>query len=454
MLESSPLSVSVSSSSAGEGQGRGSEQGYSVMSEEKVISSERCHYTPKRGKLPCKRFILPDDDDPMSYFCSIHQPLQGDREKCEHCGQMIRKKSTVHASKCSALALRTSKLPYYKQNCNVMVPHDTAVSSSEQCFIDELKLIEKVERCYADYAPQYMSSDLLQEELSPSPYITLNSTKATQPSHKHNLQQQAIVNCMEKYGLLNGLPAMYVEFGAGKGNLSLAIGSSTRSNASESLFICIEKSAYKHKAENNAKMKSYRARIDLCDVDLSVLCRCAASEYGHCTKDLGLKVVGVGKHVCGQATDFSLASLFNTCEKVRQEFDTEKNSSENSHRCYPKIKGVCIALCCHTLCTWQSYVGQSWIKSAMNVTEAEFDQIRKWSGFFAMDGQLISTKLHHCNDDTGCNEYRSRAVLGKKCKRLIDFGRVEYARAMGKDAHLVKFIDDSITPENIAIIIH
>ena len=49
--------------------------------------------------------------------------------------------------------------------------------------------------------------------------------------------------------------------------------------------------------------------------------------------------------------------------------------------------------------------------------------------------------------------FASRARLGKMCKRVIDFGRMHYIRnELHMRARLVRFIDDSVTPENVLLL--
>lgn len=54
--------------------------------------------------------------------------------------------------------------------------------------------------------------------------------------------------------------------------------------------------------------------------------------------DVPENVVGVGKHLCGVATDWALRSLFNQSGFV--------------------LKGFCLAPCCHQRCQWDEYVGK------------------------------------------------------------------------------------------------
>lgn len=44
------------------------------------------------------------------------------------------------------------------------------------------------------------------------------------------------------------------------------------------------------------------------------------------------------------------------------------------------------------------------------------------------------------------------AELGWKCKRILDYARVEYLRGEGYEANLSYYIDKSQTPENVCII--
>jgi tRNA:m4X modification enzyme len=43
---------------------------------------------------------------------------------------------------------------------------------------------------------------------------------------------------------------------------------------------------------------------------------------------------------------------------------------------------------------------------------------------------------------------KARAVLGRKCKRLIDTGRLQWLTEHGMQAKLVEYIAASVSPEN------
>lgn len=539
-----------------------------MMSPEVPAASNTCQYVPKKGKLPCQRVSGAD-----SVFCPLHKPLSGDRTLCEHCKQMIKTASTTHAQKCSSFSLKTTQLPYYHHHCNMLPGPTSSLLSTDSESVDEHELATRVEALYLKYAPEFLDSSFLEKDSddalsslidheiasSGNPIFSKPSPSSTPitptPSLKHRFQEEAIVECMEKHGLLNGIPGMFVEFGAGKGRLSKAIGSSEAANVAESCFICIEKSPYKHKAENNEHMRAYRARIDLSDVNLLKLIEYTEvakvfrpktkatthqqqnvplhdtdpgpdTELAHSINTTSgiqysisvhqanrhpLGVVGIGKHVCGGATDLSLMALSNYLRDSRDEsqgvcgmsFDTTTkdiavnmsmhsirndlpSSSSSSSSVSPissdsllatgpqspfrKIKGVALALCCHGLCSWDCYVGREWLQLNGCITEAEFALIRKWSGLFVVDSGQLAVDIEEAKKDVNNNHesegtvkrstqyfdcFSSRAKLGKMCKRLIDFGRMHFVRTHLKmRTRLVKYIDEAITPENVLLLAH
>ena len=44
-----------------------------------------------------------------------------------------------------------------------------------------------------------------------------------------------------------------------------------------------------------------------------------------------------------------------------------------------------------------------------------------------------------------------RAVVGRRAKDLLDYGRAEYLRANGYDVALRPFVDAAVSPENVVI---
>lgn len=45
-----------------------------------------------------------------------------------------------------------------------------------------------------------------------------------------------------------------------------------------------------------------------------------------------------------------------------------------------------------------------------------------------------------------------REQIGRNCKRLIDYGRLQYLKEAGLEVSMKEYIDGNLTPENIVLI--
>ena len=99
--------------------------------------------------------------------------------------------------------------------------------------------------------------------------------------------------------------------------------------------------------ENTKHVNFLRCRVDLKDFSIGG----AVAALGNASEDssgaeqgkpsspcVPQDVVGIGKHLCGVATDWALRSLFSQSGFV--------------------LKGFCLAPCCHQRCQWDEYVGK------------------------------------------------------------------------------------------------
>ena len=161
-------------------------------------------------------------------------------------------------------------------------------------------------------------------------------------------------------------------------------------------------------------------------------------------------VICIGKHVCGNATDVTLVGMKNLLRDSISEGAAE----------WKYIEGICIATCCHSSCVQDSCVGLSWLQDVCSVSNAEFELMRKWSGYFTLSGDTSSvgecTVVPESSADVGIMDKDSalyHAMLGRMCKRLIDHGRVQYIRReLGLEATLIPFVHPSVTPENVLLV--
>ena len=103
------------------------------------------------------------------------------------------------------------------------------------------------------------------------------------------------------------------------------------------------------------------------------------------------RVVLLAKHLCGLATDISLRSAAtftvppsSTSSSSAAGPSTERALGEGGSReggvLSSQLGGVAIATCCHHACSWEDYVGATFLKTEGGVTAAEFEVLRQWSG--------------------------------------------------------------------------
>ncbi|XP_008835494.2 tRNA:m(4)X modification enzyme TRM13 homolog, partial [Nannospalax galili] len=113
-----------------------------------------------------------------------------------------------------------------------------------------------------------------------------------------------------------------------------------------------------------------------------------------------LPVVGIGKHLCGVATDLALQCLLETyaasygerneeplAKRIKND-KTEKEmntlAKEGNERSVPEkqtpVAGIVIALCCHHRCDWRHYVGKEYFR-ALGLGAVEFYYFQRMSSW-------------------------------------------------------------------------
>jgi len=170
------------------------------------------------------------------------------------------------------------------------------------------------------------------------------------------------------------------------------------------------------------------------------------------TQVAGKPVVGVGKHLCGAATDLSLRCL-----------------AQPGVNC----GGLGFALCCHHRCEWRSYVGKGFL-SGLGFGKDDFATLVRLSSWAVMvakkepataqaetppplegEGTLglfiagedlkpDDEPEHSPVEDSEAAvvpgmSLEERNELGFQVKRLLDMGRVSYLKSIGFDAELVYY---------------
>lgn len=410
------------------------------------------------GRTPCKHLAASSE----SPFCSLHRPLEGDRRICHECKHsVLTNKWERHENVCKGIKESLDVPSYFAQGMNtvftagpLLPPPDRAVAPPLELRIAALynAHIGTIPEQYLDDTPlsaSWKDISLLQRGMTADPS---NATFL-----KHRMQEASIIGHIDHHALLSPhsahnhkefvaefeggcRPCTVVDFGSGRGGLSKCV--SSHFPSAQLQFLCIERQTYQHKAEKSIRAKTnqrvHRSKIDVAHVDLHQLfARLEADRVLTRTNH----TVGIGKHLCGPATDFALNALRKWKEKSIA--DGEDGSV-----------AVCIATCCHsTIDTMTATAALEWL-SECGITAEDFQMMKKWSGSVSHAEPRAS--IDNVSDPAAILEPLGAvegSVLGRMCKRLIDHGRCEWIkRYLGLDARLLHYVPTAVSPENCLLV--
>ncbi|KAG0287488.1 tRNA:m(4)X modification enzyme TRM13 [Linnemannia gamsii] len=351
-----------------------------------------------------------------------------------------------------------------------------------------MALIKKIQDLHAKHVPEIRTLIL--------DHPALDERKKIVKNIKHAHQQASLLGNMKRLNMLDDPSTCYVEFGAGRGELSnyLKIAVDDHGTAT---FVLVDRTPPRNKFDSallgleEIKSLVKRHTMDIKDLvlaDVPELRRDVTATQ----RELPVKaekdtqddektkdgegetvtskeaeyvekkpVVAVSKHLCGGATDITLKCLINY------------QKSETGHTKLPSpVKGILIALCCHQLCHHYMYPNQEFLKE-IDISPEEFVYLTRMSSWAvcvnqtktetadgAPEKQSIGGDDEHSIvadkelDQLGSNialDFQGRERLGLQCKRLLDIGRVRYLKEHGYDAELVYYVDKETSLENLAL---
>ncbi|XP_076275542.1 tRNA:m(4)X modification enzyme TRM13 homolog [Rhynchophorus ferrugineus] len=407
-----------------------------------VIISNRCKYFVQRKKRYCKMLVKSGED-----FCGEHQmPVDPSEKKTEDTKMRIvcplDRKHTVytcnlkkHLKICNAGKKNNEQYISTDINSGKSKGQENDSNESYQMlssFNKEkiLSVIERVNLIYQDHVKlsnKLLSNEIVESEIKKSEY--------GMKTKKHLKQASAIIGLLENYKLLND-NTCYIEFGAGRGQLSCWIAEVTKS-FSNSKSLLIERASPKHKKDNKlAKTtnKMHRIRADIKDLVLDHIS--VINETNG--------IVGVTKHLCGEATDFAIRCMTNL----------------NLNR--GKLCGCLLTFCCHHRCSWTSYVGKSFFMN-VGLTKEEFNIMCGLSSWATCGIGLSSEYKAKFNQNKeelvqkeNTFEYgltrQEREEIGRKCKNIINWGRLNYLESQGLSSFLHNYVTKDTTLENVCIV--
>ncbi|KAM9357541.1 tRNA:m(4)X modification enzyme TRM13 homolog [Symphorus nematophorus] len=345
--------------------------------------------------------------------------------------------------------------------------------------VDKLKTAVSGPQC--DVEDSVLSHPVLQEEL--------NNPKNGDSAHKHLKQQSSILGHLEVLGLL-GRGRCFVEFGAGRGKLSHWIHEALKTRdhlkTREDLqLLLVERSSTRFKVDGKHQdvgIQFERLQVDIQHLDLSKV---------PLLRDKKLPLVGVGKHLCGAATDLALRCLLET-PGLRDETEPPRKRLRTSEPADPQsgpdsapgpdpvpgphpvpgpgpVLGLAVALCCHHRCEWRHYVGQQFfLQRGLGATEfSAFCRMSSWAtcglrptnqGCAPQDSTNQrggEDEEHEPAEETdainGFLSAEERETVGRLCKRLIDGGRLHFLKTNGFDGRLSRYVSSQVTLENVLL---
>ncbi|NWU95945.1 TRM13 enzyme, partial [Upupa epops] len=438
----------------------------------------RCAFFVERKKRFCKMIPAPG-----RRFCGEHgqQETENDRKRIP-CP--LDPKHTVyedqlqkHLKKCNSR--EKPKPVYFVQDINAgfkdvaEIPENQVPISSlckeelENLIIKLKKAINGLDLCLKE---QILSHQALQE--------ALNDPKNGESAFKHLKQQASILGNMEKLHLL-GPGRCFVEFGAGRGKLSHWVDVALQ-NVENVQFLLVERATTRFKVDGKHKRRD--SVFERLQVDIQHLCL----KKVPILEKKKLPVVGIGKHLCGAATDLALRCLVESytacCDEEKEEpapkcsrtYKTEVADNESNRDDCKPVAGIVIALCCHHKCDWTHYVGREFFKS-VGLGPVEFHYFQRMSSWATCgmrettikastseesedqtndkdDNEQTPSKTESGSDTLqGILTVEERKEIGGLCKQLIDHGRIEYLQQRGYRATLQYYTEPAVSLENVLL---
>ncbi|XP_060890741.1 tRNA:m(4)X modification enzyme TRM13 homolog isoform X1 [Labrus mixtus] len=442
----------------------------------------RCGFFVEKKKRFCKMIVARG-----KVFCGEHATMEGGVSRRIVCP--LDPKHTVsedkldkHLKKCNSR--EKPKPVFYVENINAgsadgndmlrQVSLGELSRSQLESLVEKLKAGVKGLQC--DVEDSVLSHPVVQEELT--------NPKNGDSAHKHLKQQSSILGHLETRGLL-GRGRCFIEFGAGRGKLSHWIHEALKTpdlllTQGDLQMLLVERSSTRFKVDGKHQdpgVQFERLQVDIQHLDLGRVQMLRLKK---------LPLVGVGKHLCGAATDLALRCLLGAPRpkdgtepppKRLKTSEPESTDQMSESGALPEpgpgpgpgpVLGLAVALCCHHRCEWRHYVGQQFfLQQGLGAEEfSAFCRMSSW----ATCGLRQTNQEHRPQDTTNLrgddeehepaeetdavNSFLSsseREKIGRLCKLLIDGGRLHFLQTRGFDSRLCRYVDAQVTLENILL---
>lgn len=406
-----------------------------------------CSHFVKRKKRFCKMTVSKG-----KRYCGEHDPTDLDKEEENPKGRItcpLDPKHTVYRW----------KLQKHLKICNARQPTETPsyvvrsinsgcepTNNSTDDSFSTLKIADindgeldqivlSVSELYERYVQgqieeMFCNHSALDEELADKKY--------GDTARKHLVQTSSLLGILEQKEQIHN-DTSFIEFGAGKGQLAFHLAQIIQTKCN-SQIILLDRMSLRHKKDNKIEDRSlvHRIRVDIADFCINKLELLQKSK----------RVVAVSKHLCGAATDLTLRCVTQQGSATMEAASTE---------------AILIALCCHHRCEWKSFVGKEFFISN-GLGKKEFIIITKMASW-AICGSGISRERRKMLEESTHNipaeeldtsttkrfDIKQRETIGLKCKRVLDYSRLEFLKSHHYLASLKYYVSSDITLENVCL---
>ncbi|XP_055629280.1 tRNA:m(4)X modification enzyme TRM13 homolog [Toxorhynchites rutilus septentrionalis] len=413
----------------------------------------RCKYFVQRKKRYCKMTV-----GKGKQYCGEHLIHAGTTASGKNCEDEQTSQISDNRIPCPLDPKHTisaAKLEKHLKICNAkpmerpafIEPGINALSEEEDCGSDKSasirklcdipsedlqSLIVKISTIY-EHTRIGTIEDLMLEHSAFK--VELSNESYGPQTLKHLVQSASLLGIVEHENFLQNHTA-FVEFGAGKGGVAFWLATIIQSTKlTNTKVFLVDRASHRHKKDNKIEDRDIiqRVRADIGDLVLKRLDILQGSK----------KVIGIGKHLCGGATDLALRCL------IRANREQQNNCPEF------RAEGFVFALCCHHRCDWGTYVGKKFLLEK-GIAREDFDLIVKMVSWAVCGtGSSREHRTEEPNDGVKYGLTRvQREDVGKRCKRVLDWGRIKYLEQNGFSASLKFYAKSEITLENVCLIGH
>lgn len=366
-------------------------------------------------------------------------------------------KLRAHMKKCNKVRhdlskqSKTKDIPWFCENINCQTKgreeeeeeeeeeeRSKNVVGSEGALLQAIPLIKTI------FQQEFSGAELPLLEMS---HTDLESTERFKEitNRKHARQQSSLIQHLKHAQLWpneskDSKKLAYIEMGCGRAEFSRYLNMATHLEYKNSpSYFLIDRAPQRLKLDSkfssdvNTEISITRRKVDIKDLNLAPL-----------LQGIPFSCVMISKHLCGVATDLALRCLLNT-------------TTDESN-----VDGILIAMCCRHACSPHQYsnipyirhlISKYSVKSPLNNLSYPqfFTALIKFSSY-ATCGIRPDADPNQANNHFTNLSHHDRKLLGHMARRIIDEGRARFIQSYGFQTSLFRYVDNSITLEDTAIL--